>query len=108
MNKSIIKPKAEKVIKRNYGIDLLRIFSMINIIILHINKCSYQLNLRFNNPKFKPIWRLETLSLFAVDCYGLISGIVGYKKYNFANLIYIWFNTSFYSVIFSLYFYSIN
>ena len=30
-NKSI---KKEKEIKRNYGIDLLRIFSMINIIIL--------------------------------------------------------------------------
>ena len=29
--------KKEKEIKRNYGIDLLRIFSMINIIILHIN-----------------------------------------------------------------------
>jgi hypothetical protein len=41
----IIKLKKKKIFenKRNYGIDLLRIFSMINIIILHINLCSGQL-----------------------------------------------------------------
>jgi hypothetical protein len=32
-NKEIIKAKQ----KRNYGIDLLRIIAMINVIILHIN-----------------------------------------------------------------------
>lgn len=94
--------------KRNYGIDLLRIFSMINVIILHINSSSNQIRVRFNNEKFKPIWRLETLSYFAVNCFGLISGIVGYKQYKFSNLIYIWFNTSFYSFIFSLYLYFVN
>ena len=30
--------------KRNYGIDLLKIFSVINIIIIHINKFSHQLS----------------------------------------------------------------
>jgi surface polysaccharide O-acyltransferase-like enzyme len=90
---------------RNYGIDLLRMFSMINIIILHINLCSGQLN---KLPINKPIYRLEAMSLFAVDCFGLISGIVGYKKYKFSNLIYIWINTSFYSSIISLYLYCIN
>ena len=90
---------------RNYGIDLLRMFSMINIIILHINLCSGQLN---KLPINKPIYRLESMSVFAVDCFGLISGIVGYKKYKFSNLIYIWINTSFYSSIISLYLYYIN
>jgi len=94
--------------KRNYGIDLLRIFSMINIIILHINLCSEQLKLNINNKKFKPIWRLEAIAYFPVDCFGLISGVVGYKKYKFSNLIYIWINTSFYSSIFSLFLYQIN
>ena len=81
---------------------------MINVIILHINIYSNQLRVRFNNEKFKPIWRLETLSYFAVNCFGLISGIVGYKQYKFSNLIYIWFNASFYSFIFSLYLYFVN
>jgi hypothetical protein len=48
------------------------------------------------------------MSYFAVDCFGLISGIVGYKKYKFSNLIYIWINTCFYSSIISLYLYYIN
>ena len=66
------------------------------------------LKLKINNNKFKNIWRLEAISHFPVDCFGLISGIVGYKKYRFSNLIYIWINTSFYSSIFSLYLYHIN
>ena len=89
---------------RNYGIDLLRMFSMINIILLHINLYSGLLRLPIN----KHIHRLEAISYFAVDCFGLISGIVGYKKYKFSNLIYIWINTSFYSSIISLYLYCIN
>ena len=48
------------------------------------------------------------MSYFGVDCFGLISGIVGYKKYKFSNLIYIWINTSFYSSFISLYLYFIN
>ena len=90
--------------KRNYGIDLLRIFSMISIVILHINLYSGLLNLPIN----KHVYRLEAMSYFPVDCFGLISGIVGYKKYKFSNLIYIWINTSFYSSIISLYLYHIN
>jgi len=109
-NNEIIKLKEKKIFQneRNYGIDLLRIFAMINIIILHINLCSAQLKLKINNKKFKLIWRLEAIAYFPVDCFGLISGIVGYKKYKFSNLIYIWINTSFYSSIFSLYLYHIN
>lgn len=98
------KKKFEKKSIRNYGIDLLKIFSMINIIIIHINLYSGKLK----KPIIKPVWLLEAMSFFAVDSFGLISGIVGYKKYKFSNLIYIWINTSFYSSIISLYLYCIN
>lgn len=84
--------------KRNFGIDLLRIFSMINIINIHINLCTFFRNFNSNDKKFKIIWRLETFSYFSVDCFGLISGIVGFNKYKFANLIYLWFISVFYSV----------
>ena len=94
-----------KTTQRDYGIDLLRMFSMVNIIILHINLYSGQLN---KLPINKTIWHLEAMSYCAVDCFGLISGIVGYKKYKFSNLIYIWINASFYSSIISLYLYCIN
>ena len=75
---------------------------MINIFNLHINLYSGILFTKQNSPKFVGIWRLETFSYFAVDCFGLISGIVGYKKYNFSNLIYLWFLAFFYSVLFEV------
>ena len=85
--------------KRNYGIDLLRILSMINIINIHINIKTGLLYLNsISNPKFKNIIRLEAFSASAVDCFGLISGIVGFHKYKFSNLIYLWFISAFYSV----------
>ena len=96
------------IIKRNYGIDLLRIVSMINIINLHINLYSGQLFLNYTNPKFKHIWRLEAFSFSAVNCFALISGIIGYKKYKFSNLIYIWMKTFFYSLYISSYLYIIK
>ena len=89
--------------ERNYGVDLLRIFSMINIINLHVNICSKQLYLKISSPKFKAIWHLEVFSFPAVNCFGLISGIVGYSKYRFSNLIYLWLTVWFYSISISSY-----
>ena len=91
---------------RNYGIDLLRIFSMINIIILHINLYSRQLSLKISSIKYKTFWLLQSMSFWSVNGFGLISGIVGYKKYKFSNLIYLWIETSFYSLFFSIFFYN--
>ena len=69
-----------------------------NIINLHINIRIGILILNSNNTKFKNIWRLEAFSYFAVDCFGLTSGIVGFNQYKFSNLIYLWFITAFYSI----------
>ena len=81
--------------KRNYGIDLLRIFSMINIIILHINIGTHLFIVKNKNPKFKSVWLSEIMSYWAVDGFGIISGIVGYKKSKFSNLFYLWIQTFF-------------
>ena len=91
-----------QLIKRNYGIDLLRIISMINIFNLHINLGCGIYFLKPTSQKFKVIWRLETFSYFAVNCFGLISGVVGYNKYHFSNLIYLWILVFFYSVLRSI------
>ena len=85
--------------RRNYGIDLLRIISMINIINLHINIYSRVLFIDFTSHLHKPVWILEIFSYWPVNSFGLISGIVGYKKYKFSNLMYIWIQVSFYSII---------
>lgn len=39
-----------------------------------------------------------------VICFGLISGIVGYKTYKYSNLLYLWISTVFYSVVIHLYY----
>ncbi len=94
-----------KPLKRNYGIDILKIFSMINIINLHINKKSGLLYITPENPKFKQVFRLQTFSFWPVNAFGLISGIISFKKYKFSNLIYFWFEYLFYSILFSIYLY---
>lgn len=81
---------------------------MINVIILHINKYCLILTYNYKSPKFKSVWLLEIMSYWAVDCFGIISGIFGYKKYKFSNIIYIWFLTLFYSTIFSFLLYYIE
>ena len=62
---------------------------MINIVNLHLNLFSGQTYLSFSSPNYLNIWRLEIFCFGAVDGFGLISGIVGYKRYKFSNLIYL-------------------
>mgnify|MGYP007102016465 CR=1 FL=1 len=92
--------------KRNYGLDLLKIIAMINVINLHINNHTLHLNLEPTNIKYKQILRLDSFSFWPVNAFGLISGIVGYRRFKLINLIYIWFEYCFYSVILSLYLYN--
>lgn len=88
--------------KRKYGLDLLKIISMFNIINLHINLSLPYYTININSLKFKPLYRLEAFSFWAVDAFGMISGIVGYKKYKFMNMIYLWFIAVFYSLFLSI------
>ena len=87
---------------RKYGLDLLKIIAMINIINLHINLFIPYSSINVKSLKFKPLYRLEAFSYWPVDAFGLVSGIVGYKKYKFMNMIYIWFIAEFYSLFFSV------
>ena len=48
------------------------------------------------------------MSYWAVNGFGLISGIVGYRSYKFSNAIFIWIQASFYSEAISLYLYYIK
>ena len=89
-------------LKRNYGLDLLKIFAMINIINLHINLKMKFLKINLQSLKFFHLSHLEFFSYWPVDAFGLISGIVSYKKYKFANIIYLWFIYEFYSILSSI------
>ena len=89
--------------KRNYGIDLYKILATINIIILHINKHSGLIELNSSSLKYKKIWSLEIFCYWGVDGFGLISGFIGYKKYKYSNLLYLWMEVFFYSILISFF-----
>ena len=91
--------------RRYYGFDLVKIIAMINVINLHINGKIRYSQLNPQNLKFKQLYRFESFSYWPVNAFGLISGIIGYKKYRFINIIYIWFIYNFYSLFFSIHLY---
>lgn len=90
--------------QRNYGIDLLRIVSMIMIVTLHVLghggvlKNTVPLSYRY-----EVAWFLETASYCAVNCYAIISGYVAIKsKFKYSNIIYLWLQVAFYTVLISV------
>lgn len=85
---------------RNYGIDLLRIVSMVMIVVLHVLGHGKLLeSVETGSSEYYVLWFMETMAYCAVNCYGLISGYVGYgKKFKLSNLFHIWMEVFFYSV----------
>lgn len=87
--------------ERNYGIDALRIVAMIMIPILHIighggilsTVTSFSIN-------YDVVWLIKAAACCAVNCYGLISGYVGYgRKFRYSNIIYLCCQVAFYTLI---------
>ena len=97
--------KIQNILKktnRNYGIDLIRILSMILIINHHI--------IFHGGPLFKTkIFSLEhkififlnVICVSGVNTFGLISGCIGFHSYKFSNLFYLLFTTFIYSITIS-------
>ncbi len=96
--------------KRNYGIDLLRICSMLMVVLLHVLGAGGILGgaekLSLN---YEIAWLLETAAYCAVNCYALISGYVGHKStQKFANIGLLWLQVVLCSVGIHLIFALIN
>ena len=66
--------------ERNYGIELFRFFSMLMIVILHINMNGGLMGCFPNvDAKYTTLWFGETFCFASVNCYALISGYVMYN-----------------------------
>ena len=78
-------------VERNYGIDLLRIVSMIMVLILHIlGRGAVLDNYTTKGINNDIAWFLEIACYCAVNIFGIISGYVGYKsKHKYANILYL-------------------
>lgn len=87
---------------RNYGIDALRIVSMLMIVTLHV--LGYVGILESSeSTKYWIAWLFEIASFGAVNIYALISGYVGvYSKFRFSNLAVLWCRVAFYSISITL------
>ena len=81
--------------ERNAGIDLMRILGMYAIIIDHI---IFHGKLLIKYKHYKQLFLVLTFCFWHVDSFGLISGIVGFKKNSYYNIIYLWFYVLFYSI----------
>lgn len=78
--------------KRNYGIDLLRIGAMVFVILLHLTGVG---GICASAPLFSPQFFLSQFirmaTFCAVNCYALISGFVGWnRKPKLSALLLLW------------------
>lgn len=78
--------------KRNYGIDLLRMVAMVFVILLHLTGvggiCA---NAALFSPQFFLSQFLRIATFCAVNCYALISGFVGWNRMpKLSSLLRLW------------------
>ncbi len=94
---------------RNYGIDFLRILSMLFVLLLHILQHGGILtNLEKFSLGYNLAWFVEVCAYCAVNCYALISGFIGYNsKQKYSNIINLYFQTAFYAILATSIFYTI-
>ena len=90
--------------KRNQGVDLLRIIAMFFVCTLHVLDSILEYTNEFS-ANWYIAWILYLCSFCAVNCYALISGYVGVdSKYKFSNIVSLWLEVVFYSVIIDIIF----
>lgn len=93
--------------KRNYGIDLLRIVSMLFVVILHCNfRGGLIPSLSSYSIQYKFVWLSEIIAYCAVDIFALITGYVmcDKKDIKIKNYLNLWLEVVFYSFFVTLIF----
>ena len=87
----------QKIIKkRNVGVDLIRIISMIGIVYSHVLLQGRGI---YKYVKYRSeISSSETYFFWHNNAFALISGVIGYKSTKYSNLLYLWLCVVFYSV----------
>ena len=87
--------------KRNYGIDLLRIAAMCMVVILHIVGFGGVLtNAKTLSANYEAALFLQIATYCAVNCYALISGYVGLNsRFHYTNIVILWLRVVFYTLL---------
>lgn len=93
----------EKWKERNYGVDLLRVLATLFITILHVMGHGGIIDAVEGKAQYNVIWFLEILCFCAVDCYGVISGYVGYgHKHRPSRYLTLWLEVVFYCLLMTI------
>ena len=66
--------------RRNCGVDALRLFSMLLIVVLHVLGQGGVLAAA-QGARGADAWLMESAAMCAVNCFALVSGYVGYSAY---------------------------
>ena len=92
---------------RKTGIDLLRMLSMFMVVLLHVVGVAGMLDAASGEPvKYAQLKLLQIAAICAVNCYGLISGYVGWKsKFCFSSIASLWLQVFLYSAGLGVLFY---
>ena len=96
-----------KTTQRDYGIDLLRIISMLMVPIVHVIGQGGILAAAVPfSIQYESAWMLMSFVLVAVNCFILITGYVYYgKETKYYRLATLWIEVLFYSIIILILFY---
>ena len=94
--------------ERNYGIELLRIVSMLMIVMIHIvNRGGMAENAEGFNKYV--LFAINAIIACAVNCYAMISGYVGlYTGFKLSRLLKLWVQVFVYSLGIALIFYFVK
>lgn len=86
--------------KRNIGLDILRIIAMFMVVFLHVLGKGKFISDNDNANFYKFILLVETICIVAVNCYVLITGYFQVKsKFKVKKVIKIWIKVVFYSIV---------
>ncbi len=93
--------------ERNYGLDFLRVFSMLLVVIIHVLGQGGVLDSAVpGSANYWVAWFIESASICCVDCFALISGyFLSAKRTKISTIASLWAQTLFYSVTLTLLFY---
>lgn len=88
---------------RNYGIDQLRLLSMFYIVLMHaLLQGGILYHAVPGSVTYTIAWLMEVICYVSVDCFGLISGYVGYsekvKVPHFSRWFSLWLEVMFYNL----------
>lgn len=103
INARLEKPQKEQ---RILGMDVLKILSMFMVVVLHVNGAG---GILWNATTFEEHWwiahTLEHLCIVAVNLFAMTSGFLYFgRKWKIKNLISLWLQVFFYSVIITVIF----